>query len=715
MTSVTPISLSENYADSSPSARDKINAATLDSDHISIATKINDQLLPALAQVIRDDDTLVDGIVRSRNLHPEVSLLIASKSGWQPKADVQAASLANINLSAPGATIDGRNMVSGDRFLAKNQTDASQNGIYVWNGAAVAATRATDADTSSELGYAFVSVAMGSGTSQVGTSWVCNQSATDISSVGVTVLSFCQVGANLIGNAMRPVVLSATLAAARAAMGPWTDQVGGVSVRYFGAVGDGIVDDTSAIQAAHSSGAKKIIYPPGTYKITSTITVYAGQMIEGSGGSPYSPNSKIVNNTVGGKCFQLYQTGGSGVEESFSISDILLVADFPIVLNDRTGPISNGSSQPYLMQFRCVRCGIYARSNTVGYGIQLTKVFDWVIEQCDIGGFSINVILAGCDIGTLRDCRINAFNTYGILEFGTSTTFGSQNRIWGNDILLPLSSSAVFFKSSALHVSFIDNYLECGSAISGYVDVTKTGMPAIFGSNVSADTFTCRIENNRIDGHYFATSFIYRVANNMLSCVVSDRGTTGSPNPTLDAITIENGNILSIYGTSHRPEYRLFGESFGLWSGFYTHGQIDLPFTITPGNFASLSQETVVSNNAGQNIRISPEGIIYLTGLTGFHYIYPKEGVSGKNELFANGVTYTVTVTARTTHASGDTLNVGRLLDGAGGAMTAMSLTQQFKEFTFSFAGDVLTKKLGLYANRTTFNGNIIIRSIQIK
>ena len=42
-------------------------------------------------------------------------------------------------------------MVAGDRFLAKDQTTASENGIYVWNGAAVAATRAADANTAAEL------------------------------------------------------------------------------------------------------------------------------------------------------------------------------------------------------------------------------------------------------------------------------------------------------------------------------------------------------------------------------------------------------------------------------------------------------------------------------------------------------------------------------------------------------------------------------------
>jgi hypothetical protein len=61
---------------------------------------------------------------------------------------VRAASTANINLSAPGSSIDGVTLSSGDSFLAKNQTTGSQNGVYIWNGASASATRRSDFNTS---------------------------------------------------------------------------------------------------------------------------------------------------------------------------------------------------------------------------------------------------------------------------------------------------------------------------------------------------------------------------------------------------------------------------------------------------------------------------------------------------------------------------------------------------------------------------------------
>lgn len=60
------------------------------------------------------------------------------------KASVRVATTANITLSSPGSSIDGVSLSSGDRVLVKNQTTASQNGIYEWVGASSTMVRAGD-------------------------------------------------------------------------------------------------------------------------------------------------------------------------------------------------------------------------------------------------------------------------------------------------------------------------------------------------------------------------------------------------------------------------------------------------------------------------------------------------------------------------------------------------------------------------------------------
>jgi len=50
-----------------------------------------------------------------------------------------------------------------------------------------------------------------------------------------------------------------------------------VSVKDFGAVGDGVTDDSAAVQAAMDSGAKKIVFPYGEYLLNSTIYITASE------------------------------------------------------------------------------------------------------------------------------------------------------------------------------------------------------------------------------------------------------------------------------------------------------------------------------------------------------------------------------------------------------------------------------------------------------
>lgn len=92
---------------------------------------------------------------------------LAAGVAW--KDSVRAASTANVNTASPGASIDSVSLSANDRVLLKDQSTASQNGVYIWNGAAVAMTRAADADTFAELEAAVVVVE--EGTTNGGTSW----------------------------------------------------------------------------------------------------------------------------------------------------------------------------------------------------------------------------------------------------------------------------------------------------------------------------------------------------------------------------------------------------------------------------------------------------------------------------------------------------------------------------------------------------------------
>jgi hypothetical protein len=56
-----------------------------------------------------------------------------------------------------------------------------------------------------------------------------------------------------------------------------------VSVLDFGAVGDGVTDDTAAIQTALNSGAKSILVPAGTFLLTAPLDIPSGVRVYGEG------------------------------------------------------------------------------------------------------------------------------------------------------------------------------------------------------------------------------------------------------------------------------------------------------------------------------------------------------------------------------------------------------------------------------------------------
>lgn len=90
-----------------------------------------------------------------------LSQLNAAVEGLKSKDPAIVSTQGNINLSSPGATIDGITMVSGDRFLARLQTSQLENGIYIWNGAATPANRSLDYSIAAEVNNSLVPVLNG--------------------------------------------------------------------------------------------------------------------------------------------------------------------------------------------------------------------------------------------------------------------------------------------------------------------------------------------------------------------------------------------------------------------------------------------------------------------------------------------------------------------------------------------------------------------------
>lgn len=145
----------------------------------TVAVGMNSQKLTSLANGSAASDSAAFGQIQTA--------IDAAVAGLDWKEAVRVASTANLTLSA-AQTIDGVAVVAGDRVLAKDQTTASANGIYIV--AAGAWTRSTDADTSADIKD--MSVLIAEGTANQGTQW---KLTTDAITLGTTALTYVQHGA----------------------------------------------------------------------------------------------------------------------------------------------------------------------------------------------------------------------------------------------------------------------------------------------------------------------------------------------------------------------------------------------------------------------------------------------------------------------------------------------------------------------------------------
>lgn len=140
--------------------------------------------ITSLADAISDTDAPSWGQVKALNTGRD----------WKDSVDFATTVAGTLATSfANGQVVDGVTLVTGMRGLLKNQSTASENGIYTVN-ASGAPTRATDADANAEV-TSGLSVPVVQGTANGGTIWSLTTSGTI--TLGTTGLTFSQTGETL--------------------------------------------------------------------------------------------------------------------------------------------------------------------------------------------------------------------------------------------------------------------------------------------------------------------------------------------------------------------------------------------------------------------------------------------------------------------------------------------------------------------------------------
>jgi hypothetical protein len=228
-------------------------------------------------------------------------------------------------------------------------------------------------------------------------------------------------------------IQAGTGAVARTAQAKMRDVV---SVKDFGAVGDGVADDTVAIQAALNAAVGvglTILVPHGTYKITSTLqwpidwpVALVGDGVE----------STLINYTGSSSAISMYDAGASTKYIKSSIENLRLSG------NGSTSTNGINIRQAYMIGLRNLRI------NNFEVGIRIEQTWDVVLGlvtadgnsqnglelhteanaigcyQCEFFNNNRGVYAAGCRSVLFSNCTFETNTQYG--AYVTANNVDSQ-------------------------------------------------------------------------------------------------------------------------------------------------------------------------------------------------------------------------------------------------------------------------------------------------
>lgn len=209
------------------------------------------------------------------------------------------------------------------------------------------------------------SVLLGGGSAvpgSAGTVLLSNGAGADPSFQQITDLSVAPAAA--ISGSKLSFLQSGTGAVARSIQSRLRDTV---SVYDFGAKGDGVTDDTAAIQNALNAGANAVFMPPGNY-LASGITVPSGVLLFGSGAaSVLKPSASF---TAGGNLVVIASNAVNSAVENLSISL----------------PTSYGSSTAVLVNTGASFCSVrdIYMSSGGAFGVDLVQASNCEVERVTI-------------------------------------------------------------------------------------------------------------------------------------------------------------------------------------------------------------------------------------------------------------------------------------------------------------------------------------------
>jgi polygalacturonase len=394
-----------------------------------------------------------------------------------------------------------------------------------------------------------------------------------------------------------------------------------VSVLDFGAVGDGVTDDTAAIQSAVTalpSGAT-LLFPPGTYKLTASVLL-AGK----------------TNITLLGYGTTI-QCGASRIESYFNIDSSSAINVFGFIFDAKMQSMPTYTPADYDDVYNC---GIYTYS-----GAQNVSVKDCAfINLYTVGAFfraSSNVIVTDCRFSSPLQTQTQNLQH---LMFQTSASIKVTSSHFDNAVSTnPAVNACGIFASGITRFITIDacSFNYCGRDNTGthrlgvidfYYDVDGVSVTNCVSTNTMAEFMrlsTCNtaiISSNRVE--YSANSEISGL------CISLQSGAVYLPssNTKCRNITISN-NVFVNDVTDVAVCIGVYSYDWGAWSENIV---IDSNAAINFRRLVSVKgpfNGVKISDNQSISTSSNVCGIIELAHMAGINSSYGAQANSYFNDL----------------------------------------------------------------------------------